>query len=350
MEKSNYGIDTKVLEHLINKRSPVANPDNDMIAALNQAGASLGTLGGRTADTTSVQNLARAKNQENLSQQKIMADKDMKLAAYLDSIRQLNQRRQQQIADKTADRIYKKQIMDDERKYKEKLLSDARRYDAERDQKKMELAQQNRMQNRADDLEDYRKKQEIAQQMSRQAAADKATPKDYDQQLANLSGEQLKRFDSSAMGLQAVVDMQKALKSGSNTFSLIGDNPYTMSLSKFEEALGRMQSGGAITSDEVAKFKNMAPSVTDSTEIQRAKMQDLITELASRVQNLGFNPEEVLARRRATGEKYKKYDLTEPTASDAAFASQPQFKIGEVKEAKGKSWRYIGNDIWEEVE
>ena len=59
-----------------------------------------------------------------------------------------------------------------------------------------------------------------------------------------MGGEQRKRFDNIRMGKMALDDMSKVLSRGISTFSLIGDNDYTVAASQWEEAIGRMQSGG----------------------------------------------------------------------------------------------------------
>jgi len=112
-----------------------------------------------------------------------------------------------------------------------------------------------------------------------------------------LNAEERKRLDSAGMGLAAIKGMGTALGKGTNTFSLIGDNPYTLARTKFEEALGRMQSGGAINSDEEKRFKSMAPGPMDSPEIQKQKLDELYTEMALRVKSLGQDPDEMMARR-----------------------------------------------------
>jgi hypothetical protein len=112
-----------------------------------------------------------------------------------------------------------------------------------------------------------------------------------------LKATELQRFDSASMGLAAVKGMTDAYNKGDNTFSLIGDNSFTMASRDFEEALGRMQSGGAIGKEEVARFRAMRPIATDNVDIQKAKLAKLYQEMASRVSNLGFDPNEVLAER-----------------------------------------------------
>jgi hypothetical protein len=124
----------------------------------------------------------------------------------------------------------------------------------------------------------------------------------FDQRLSGLNAEERKRLDSASMGLQAIGDMSVALESGSNTFSVVGDNEFTMARRNFEEALGRMQSGGAINSEEAARFAKMAPTWQDSAEIQTKKLQNLQAEMSLRVKNLGFDPNEIMdARANAAG-------------------------------------------------
>lgn len=107
--------------------------------------------------------------------------------------------------------------------------------------------------------------------------------------LKKMGAEEKKRFDSVAMGVQAVDDMKNALASGERTFTLYGDNPYTESRRRFEEAIGRLQSGGAISKEEEKRFKAMAPRATDSSEIQQQKLANIAADLESRLQTFGLD-------------------------------------------------------------
>lgn len=115
---------------------------------------------------------------------------------------------------------------------------------------------------------------------------------DLNKRLAKLPTESRQRLDNSRMGLQAVIGMGKALEGGQNTFSLVGDNDFTQQRALFEEALGRMQSGGAIGKGEEARFKAMAPKLTDTPEMRQKKITELQQEMITRMQTLGFKPEE----------------------------------------------------------
>lgn len=118
-----------------------------------------------------------------------------------------------------------------------------------------------------------------------------------------LSTEQQSRYDSAAMGLKALKDMGSALTSGDNTFTLpgMGDNNYTKSQAIFEEALGRMQSGGAIGKEEVDRFRQMAPTKWDSAEMQQLKLKDLEAEMGARIKSMGRDPEEAVRLRTPDG-------------------------------------------------
>lgn len=114
-----------------------------------------------------------------------------------------------------------------------------------------------------------------------------------------LSAEQQGRYDSASMGLKALGGMKEALKAGDNTFTLpgMGDNDFTRNATLFEEALGRMQSGGAIQKDEAERFRGMAPTKWDSPEMQEKKLADLEAEMSARIRGLGKDPAEAVASR-----------------------------------------------------
>lgn len=110
--------------------------------------------------------------------------------------------------------------------------------------------------------------------------------------MTKLGAEGKQRLDNSKMGFQAVNEMATALSAGDNTFSLWGDNDFTASRTRFEEALGRMQSGGAISKDEEIRFKNMAPTFQDNPDMRQKKLLNLQAEMANRMGTLGFKPED----------------------------------------------------------
>lgn len=153
------------------------------------------------------------------------------------------------------------------------------RRDAREDKR---LAQQERIADAKQALAD--KKQETKDAKEQQEISDGRYPIKPG---VKLSGENMKRYDSAVMGLEAAKGMEAALKSGDNTFSLVGDNDFTLNKNRFTEALGRMQSGGAISKEEEKRFAHMAPTFTDSAEIQQKKIQWIKDEMAKRLKTLG---------------------------------------------------------------
>ena len=121
--------------------------------------------------------------------------------------------------------------------------------------------------------------------------------KSYEQKLAGLKGGDKARYDSAIMGLKAVDDMEAALAAGDNTFSWIGDNKYTIAKGEASEAFGRMQSGGAINDEEGKKFDKRSPGFTDKEDVRKFKISRQREEFLSRLNTLGFPPEEVQAQR-----------------------------------------------------
>lgn len=128
----------------------------------------------------------------------------------------------------------------------------------------------------------------------RKAEFEKASfDKTSDGRMAKLGAAEKQRLDNAKQGLSAAMGMSKAFNNGDNTFSLIGDNDFTQQRAQYEEALGRMQSGGAISTAEENRFKKMAPTPFDSKEMQQKKLMQIQNEMASRLNTLGFKPQEV---------------------------------------------------------
>lgn len=144
-----------------------------------------------------------------------------------------------------------------------------------------------------------------------QEIEDKKFAKTTEGRLQKLGGEQKQRLDNAKLGMISVQGMSDALNNGDNTFSLIGDNDFTQQRTLFEEALGRMQSGGAINKEEEKRFKGMAPKFTDSKEMRAKKLAQLQDEMESRIGTLGFKPEEVgLAKRELSPNKKSGNDIS----------------------------------------
>jgi hypothetical protein len=140
-------------------------------------------------------------------------------------------------------------------------------------------------------------------------AAKKKTPEG---KIEAMSGEQKKRFDHTVGARNAVTDLSDAYKTLDITgdedllgsvkkrsqmaaVPFRGDTPYTQALTRFEEYLGRLQSGGMIGKDEAARFRKMVPTSFDNPKIGQKKLQDMTQELEASISTSGVKPEEAEA-------------------------------------------------------
>lgn len=347
-----------------------------MAQALAQLSASAGSLGGETADATPVGQFAQSIEQQRREQaalggQQIESAREARLADIQNKLAMAKAMRGEQ---KYAQEFGLKQKEAEERSEREKARAELAKKEFGLKEKEAETkrlaAQQKPVKTRTIETVDAEGKPvtqliddtgAVIQTYARKdPKLEKYRQKSYDERLLDLGAEQVKRFDSSAMGLSAVDNMFKALQSGDFTVSAIGDNRYTMALRMFEEALGRMQSGGAINAEERESFKAMAPTPTDiRSGIAEEKIHMLMVEMASRVKNMGFDPDEVLRRRGELEQKYaEKYLPSRKQGSfmtETAYAAPPkepkeEYTVGEIREAQGKKWKYQGNNLWQEVD
>lgn len=137
-------------------------------------------------------------------------------------------------------------------------------------------------------------------------AAKKKTPQG---KIEAMSGEQKKRFDQTVGARNAVADLASAYKaldvtgkeglleavgkrSQMTSIPFRGDTPYTQSLTRFEEYLGRLQSGGMIGKEEAERFRKMVPTSYDDPKIAQKKLQDMAQELETSLASTGVKPEE----------------------------------------------------------
>lgn len=161
----------------------------------------------------------------------------------------------------------------------------------------------------------------------------KNEPLSIDQKIAKMGGEQRKRFDNIRMGKMALDDMSKALSRGISTFSLIGDNDYTVAASQWEEAIGRMQSGGAINKEEAARFRKMVPTAVDGRQVQVKKLNKMKQEMERRLSSFGFKPEDIEGFVDKTADRaLQRYKRGKIGGMNEAVASEPQvFRTDQIE-------------------
>lgn len=254
-ERPDFGINSKVLEHLIDRKAPPVDGQRispNLAAAMAKGASMAGTIGGKSADTSTIDNYAKQLNSQRAGEDSQRNKLQMYLQGRRDNRQDYGRNRGHELEDRDNKRLYDAGLLKDARAYLDKIRGEK--------------------------------------------AARKSKMKPYREQLAGMSQENLKRFDSAAMGLRHMFELRKALNEGENTFEWIGSSKFTMARDKVVEAFGRMQSGGAITEWEQKTFQEMLPKVGDNIEIQKGKMKDMLEIMASRVENLGFNFKEVMTK------------------------------------------------------
>lgn len=110
--------------------------------------------------------------------------------------------------------------------------------------------------------------------------------------LEALNSSDKTRYDNVVMGLGAIQGMASGLRAGDWTARPYGDNDFTLALKQWNEAIGRMQSGGAIGKQEEKQFKDLAPGLMDSVEMQQKKLEQAHALFVGRLKTLGFTPED----------------------------------------------------------
>lgn len=142
-------------------------------------------------------------------------------------------------------------------------------------------------------------------QLGYQIGKDKLSAKGGGDKVAGLNATEKGNLGSIATGLRAVSDMMSALGQGDGprridpSTALIGtfteDTEYSAAERVLSEVIGRLQSGGAISSGEQAKFTALGPRPADSAEMQKSKLNDQYKFLTNKLQALGFQPQELPA-------------------------------------------------------
>jgi len=109
-----------------------------------------------------------------------------------------------------------------------------------------------------------------------------------------LGVEEAKTLFNISTAYNAIQDLKDAVNKNVNKYSLIGDNEYTESANRFKEGIGRLLSGGAIGDEEGKNFLNLIPTIRDSDETAKRKLEKMDQDLTFKYKTLGYNKEDVL--------------------------------------------------------
>lgn len=121
--------------------------------------------------------------------------------------------------------------------------------------------------------------------------------------LSKMSAEGQNKIGAIASGLKALDDMGASLKQGygpeyvnANTpliGNFISDTPFTQAQRVVSEVVGRLQSGGAIGTQELKNFNDMGPRAGDSPKIAAKKLEDQKSFLNNKLAAFGIKKDEL---------------------------------------------------------
>jgi hypothetical protein len=156
------------------------------------------------------------------------------------------------------------------------------------------------------------------------AAAESGSIKDPVKRLAKSNAEVKGKVGGIASALDALSEMEVAVKGGEGPQLItartpilgraVSDTKFTQNQNVLNEVVGRLQSGGAITSDELDSFERMGPRWGDSPEIQRSKMAQQRAFLTNKLAAFGFQEEELPKLGLAGQSKYQKGTMSDVQA------------------------------------
>jgi hypothetical protein len=149
-------------------------------------------------------------------------------------------------------------------------------------------------------------------------------------QMPKLGADEKGKVGGIASAIRAINEMESSLDRGIgpeyidvNT-PFIGqfksDTPFTKSQRVLNEVVGRLQSGGAISNDELNSFRGMGPRAGDSAEIQKSKIADQRAFLANKLRAYGVDERSLPSM----GFDVGKYEPLQSTPTPSNFQSVGQ--------------------------
>lgn len=167
------------------------------------------------------------------------------------------------------------------------------------------------------------------------------------ERLAKMGAEAQGKVGAISSGLMALGEMEKEIKKGYRpkyinpnvlgAGAFISDDVFTKSQRVVSEVVGRLQSGGAISDDELRSFNNMGPRPADKKEIAAEKIKDQRRFLENKLVAFGFNDKDL----REIG-----FNIGGESEKTTNQLATEKIEIGQVKKQNGNKFIYNGKD-WE---
>ena len=117
-----------------------------------------------------------------------------------------------------------------------------------------------------------------------------------------LGAQDRQRFDNLMMAKNAYEDAKSSFEPAGDKGLIggllargkrVGFSKYAEAAGAFKEAIGRLQSGGAIGRQEEKAFLSLLPTATDPDEVSAQKLSRLEQELGSRIRGFGIDSGEL---------------------------------------------------------
>jgi hypothetical protein len=143
-------------------------------------------------------------------------------------------------------------------------------------------------------------------QLNRQMKGQRQAPMELGENgMPKLNAEEKNKIGGIAEAFKSLSDMELAMDKGQGpryidpstpwVGQLVSDDDFSTAQTKMTDIVGRLQSGGAITDDEGARFKNMGPRPGDSPTVRREKLKSQESFLANKLKAYGLDRDKLNA-------------------------------------------------------
>jgi len=283
-----FGTDTEVLAALIDSKEPKVEMSRPAyVAGLARGAAKMGTIGGRSADTSALSEYADKYDKQRAVDKELREKRRMKVMGMVQKERdtRTNLFNKVRLARAGAHNV----------SGRESGRQSLREANAENDRLYKDIKFKERFVMKEKAKEFGRKQQHL---YNMKAHAEKLKVKPYRTQLMKMGANERVKFNLAAMAYRGLVDMQKALNDkGYSLGRFIINTDYSVAQERFSESFGRSFTGAAMPTDEVERYRKMAPTYQDYMAGQvQYKMEANLLQVGGDLWAMGIDPKDVLAQ------------------------------------------------------